>query len=59
MRTREELLAACERALGEGTPEERQARSRAMLSETWDARVAELGRHVLAAEDRRGLRRAA
>ena len=39
-------IAAIERALTEGTPEQRRARSAAMQSETWAARVAQVARTV-------------
>lgn len=39
-------IAAIERALGEGTPAQRGARSQAMQSETWSARVAQVARTV-------------
>ena len=38
--TGDELVAAIERALTEGSPEQRQARAKSMESETWQARVA-------------------
>jgi glycosyltransferase involved in cell wall biosynthesis len=44
--THAEFLAACERALAEDSPERRQARSQAMLAETWERKVAELAEHV-------------
>jgi glycosyltransferase involved in cell wall biosynthesis len=49
------FLAACERALAEDSPARRRERSDAMKAETWEARVAALGDHVLrvrAASDR-------
>ena len=41
------FLAACERALAEDSPDRRRRRSQAMASETWEAKVAALGEHVL------------
>lgn len=52
-RTKEEFLAACEQAIATDTPADRQRRSEAMQSETWEAKVAELGRIVSAVKDRR------
>lgn len=40
------FVAACERALGEGSPAARAQRSAAMATETWAARVAEVARTV-------------
>jgi glycosyltransferase involved in cell wall biosynthesis len=45
-RTREELVSAIERALSEGAPAQRAARSLAMQNETWAARVAQVARTV-------------
>jgi glycosyltransferase involved in cell wall biosynthesis len=42
----EEFIAACERAVREDTPERRRKNSAAMLGETWEAKVNELGRRV-------------
>lgn len=44
--TPDELVGAIERALGEGGPEARRARSAAMTSETWAARVADVTRAI-------------
>ena len=46
-------IAAIERALGEGSPEQRRARSDAMRGETWSARVADVARTVDELEARR------
>ena len=40
--TPDEFIEAVERALREGTPERRAARSQAMIAETWAARVAKV-----------------
>lgn len=45
--TREEFLAACERALDEGSPEARRARSERMRAESWENKVRQLGDHIL------------
>lgn len=42
----EPFVAAIERALGEGDPAARAARSAAMAAETWSARVAEVARAI-------------
>jgi glycosyltransferase involved in cell wall biosynthesis len=42
----EDFIAACERAVLEDTPERRRKTSAAMLGETWEAKVNELGRRV-------------
>ena len=47
------FLAAVERALGEGDPAARAARSAAMTSETWAARVADVARAVEGLTQRR------
>jgi glycosyltransferase involved in cell wall biosynthesis len=54
--TPEELVAGIERALGEGDRASRIARSEAMKSETWSARVAEVARVIdrISAEKRNG-----
>jgi glycosyltransferase involved in cell wall biosynthesis len=52
-RTREEFLAACEQAIASDSPAERARRSDAMKAETWEAKVAELGRIVTAVKQRR------
>ena len=44
--THAEVLAQIERALHEGSPEARRARSAAMTSETWEIRVAALGETI-------------
>ena len=49
------FLAAIEVALGEGGPEARAARSAAMTSETWSARVAEVARTVDEVTNQRGM----
>ena len=49
------FLAAIEVALGEGGPEARAARSAAMKSETWSARVAEVARTVDEVTNQRGM----
>src|SRR4029453_12067762 len=43
----DELVAAVEAALRDGGPEECRRRSRAMASQTWEARVQALGTHLL------------
>jgi glycosyltransferase involved in cell wall biosynthesis len=48
-----DTIAAIERALGEGDPAARAARSQAIASETWVARVAALSRVVDAAQRRK------
>jgi glycosyltransferase involved in cell wall biosynthesis len=50
-----EFLAACDEAVASDTPELRRQRSAEMASESWDAKVRELGRRVREAEARRGL----
>jgi glycosyltransferase involved in cell wall biosynthesis len=52
-RTPDEFLAACDEAVASDHPERRRARSEAMAGESWEAKVAELGRHVRAAQARR------
>jgi hypothetical protein len=42
----DELVGGVEAALQEGGAEERRRRSRAMASETWEARVEALGAHL-------------
>jgi glycosyltransferase involved in cell wall biosynthesis len=42
-----DFLAACERAIAEDSLEKRRARSEAMKSETWEARVADIGDRVM------------
>jgi glycosyltransferase involved in cell wall biosynthesis len=44
--TPDEFVAAIDRALGEGSPEARRARSDAMKSETWAARVAQVAQTI-------------
>lgn len=51
--TKEEFLAACETALSTDAAALREERSRAMTEETWDAKVAEVGRIVMDALARR------
>lgn len=53
-RSPDEFLAACEEAVATDTPALRQARSAAMASETWEARVNDVGRIVLDVARRRG-----
>jgi glycosyltransferase involved in cell wall biosynthesis len=48
-----EFLAACERTIAEDSPARRRARSEAMKSETWEARVADVGDHVMRVLDRK------
>jgi glycosyltransferase involved in cell wall biosynthesis len=57
-RTPDEFVAGIERALGEGDHAARLARSEAMKSETWQARVAEVVRVIdqISAEKRSGSR---
>lgn len=45
-RTPDEMVAAIERALGEGSRTKRAARSAVMMDETWQARVAAIARTV-------------
>jgi glycosyltransferase involved in cell wall biosynthesis len=52
-RNKEEFLAACEQAIATDNPADRKRRSEAMASETWEAKVAELGRIVSVVRDRR------
>jgi glycosyltransferase involved in cell wall biosynthesis len=54
--TRDEFVVGVERALGEGARATRLARSAAMKSETWSARVAEVARVIdrIAVEKRNG-----
>jgi transcriptional regulator of aromatic amino acid metabolism len=52
-RSREAFLAACDEAIASDTPALRRQRSEAMAGETWEAKVRELGRVVLEAEQRR------
>lgn len=47
------FLAACEAAIASDDPAARRRRSEAMAAESWEAKVAELGRHVRAAQARR------
>jgi glycosyltransferase involved in cell wall biosynthesis len=51
--TPDEFLAACDAAVAEDTPELRRQRSAEMASESWEAKVNELGRRVREAEARR------
>jgi glycosyltransferase involved in cell wall biosynthesis len=48
--TPDDFVAACEAAIAEGDPALRRRRSEAMAAESWEARVAELGRWVEAAK---------
>jgi glycosyltransferase involved in cell wall biosynthesis len=43
----DDVIGAVEAALREGSPQERRRRSRAMASETWEARVEAIGAHVM------------
>ena len=52
--TGDELVAAIERALTEGSREQRIARSAGMVNETWEARVASILRVVDELEARKG-----
>jgi glycosyltransferase involved in cell wall biosynthesis len=49
----DEFVAAVETALKDDSPGRRAERSRAMLAETWEAKVESLGRHVMGALRRR------
>jgi glycosyltransferase involved in cell wall biosynthesis len=51
--TGDEMVAALERALGEGSPEQRAARCGSMTSETWEARAAAVTRTVDLVEHRK------
>ena len=51
--TREAFLSACDAAIANDTPEKRRERSLAMKKETWEAKVAELGRIVAEVRDKR------
>ena len=51
-RSPDEFLAACEEAIADDEPAMRQRRSDAMAGESWEAKVAELGRWVRAVEGR-------
>jgi hypothetical protein len=42
-----DFLAACQRTIAEDSVERRRARSEAMRSETWEARVADIGDRVM------------
>src|SRR5207247_2217 len=42
----EEFLAAVEASLAEDSPAARRRRSEAMLAETWERKVEEIGKHV-------------
>ena len=55
-RTGDEMVAAIERALGEGSREERMRRSTLMIDETWQARVASILRTVDQLEARKAQR---
>src|SRR5262249_28413793 len=44
---RADFVAACERMIAEDSPAKRRARSQAMKSETWEARVTDLGDRVM------------
>jgi glycosyltransferase involved in cell wall biosynthesis len=52
-KTGDEMVAAIERALTEGSPEQRAARCESMKTETWQARVAAVNRTVELVEMRR------
>jgi glycosyltransferase involved in cell wall biosynthesis len=52
-RTPEEFVAACDEAIRTDSPELRQARSRAMAAETWEAKVDAIGRIVAGVQRRR------
>ena len=52
-RSPDEFLGACEAAVAEDSPEARRRRSEAMASESWEAKVDELGRWVREAQARR------
>jgi glycosyltransferase involved in cell wall biosynthesis len=52
-RSPEEFVAACEEAIRSDTPALRRERSAAMARETWEAKVAELGRVVWDVQRRR------
>jgi glycosyltransferase involved in cell wall biosynthesis len=49
----EDFIAACEEAIAADDPFMRRRRSEAMASESWESKVAELGRWVRNAEARR------
>ncbi len=51
--TADEFIAACDEAVRTDTPELRRQRSEAMASETWEAKVGDIGRVVMAAQRRR------
>jgi hypothetical protein len=48
-----DFLAACERMIAEDSPAKRLARSEGMKSETWEARVTELGDRVMRVLERK------
>jgi glycosyltransferase involved in cell wall biosynthesis len=48
-----DFLAACERMIAEDSSANRRARSEAMKSETWEARVTDLGDHVMRVLERK------
>jgi glycosyltransferase involved in cell wall biosynthesis len=58
-RTGDEMVAAVEKALAEGSPEQRAARCESMKTETWQARVAATMRTVDESEQRKHPRRSA
>jgi glycosyltransferase involved in cell wall biosynthesis len=53
-RTPDEFLVACDQAIDTDDAAKRRQRSLAMADESWEAKVAELGRRVRLAESRRG-----
>jgi glycosyltransferase involved in cell wall biosynthesis len=52
-RSPEEFIAACDEAIRTDTPELRQARSRAMSAETWEAKIEAIGGIVAEVQHRR------
>lgn len=52
-KTGDQMVAAIEKALGEGSPEQRATRCESMKSETWQARVASVTRTVDLVEQRK------
>ena len=51
------FLAACDRVVASDSPEQRRRRSAAMANETWDAKVTQLGAHVMRVKARKQGRR--
>jgi hypothetical protein len=52
-RSPDDFVTACEEAIAADDTQARRQRSEAMAGESWEAKVAELGRWVRAAQERR------